>query len=144
VSRAAGRGRAGFTIALAVLAFVLASDALRWETICYGEDGHVAFESSRAGRCGGFERGAAGAELADVSGLAAVDRCCGPCTDVLAAFAQWAGRSASARDAAPPAHAIACPAARAVAPLPSTSLAFACAAAPLDRRPASTSVVLRC
>jgi hypothetical protein len=74
---------------LAVLALGVANAPVDWNTICYGEDGHVAFEPSLAGHCAALDRssGAAGSPRIAPS-LAAADPCCGPCTDVFAASGQ--------------------------------------------------------
>lgn len=132
---------------LAVLTFVLASAPLDWDTICFGEDGHVAVEPALAGRCAASDGvpGNKGAP-AIAPGLASSGAaCCGPCTDVLTASAQWLERSpGKARDASPPAHAIAAlPTWVAYSPKAPPSPAFA-TSAPLVRRSASSGTILRC
>lgn len=131
---------------LAVLIFVLATAPVDWNTICYGEDGHVAFEPLLADHCAAPDL-IAGSEgsPAIAPGLAAGASCCGPCTDVLAASGQWLERSpAKDRDSAPPAHSIAyLPAWAARAACTSAPLALSAVASPA-RRDTSSGIVLRC
>jgi hypothetical protein len=78
---------------LAAIAVVIAGAALSWATLCLGEDGHVAFEVSVAGRC---LDDAAGVPAAGASAM--LNSCearsgCGPCTDFRCTSSAWLGRA---------------------------------------------------
>lgn len=88
----------GIAAALAVLA----GAALSWGTLCLGEDGHVAFEVSVAGRCFDDVRAAPPVEHPVHLDVCAQDAGCGPCTDLRGTADAWlAGVSPDLPEATP-------------------------------------------
>jgi hypothetical protein len=91
-------------VGLVSFSAVLVATVISWGTICLGRDGHVAFETSIAGRCTAQD-GASSTSLADEEhlvvpwGLGTAPLCCGPCTDLVSASGQWLERvAASSQD----------------------------------------------
>lgn len=93
---------------LAAVILVLVATAASWGTLCIGEDGHVAFEATAAGDCVGETK--PGATPPGAASATAVDQawpCCGPCTDLDRAGADWLTGNAPEPEPAPVALAVA-------------------------------------
>jgi hypothetical protein len=128
---------------LALVALALGAAPVDWITICYGDDGHVSFEPSVAGRCVSQDHGSGNAAPhAGARGLASADPCCGRCTDVVAPSGQRLERVPAPRRVA--AYGMPCLPAGRVAPLRKAAAPLVLAAATPGRRSVSTGTVLRC
>lgn len=74
---------------MAILALVVAAPAVSWETLCIGDDGHVAFEPVASGHCAaGAVQGGVSEEILSIGARDAWP-CCGPCTDLRSPGDPW-------------------------------------------------------
>lgn len=131
---------------LVSLSGALVGAVISWDTVCLGQDGHVAFEPSLAGRCVAPDRDPGSEKPRAVAlGRGVGPPCCGPCRDLLGASEQWLERSpAKSQDPGRPARAATCwPAWGLLPPYASRPLALA-TSAPLAPRTASSGTILRC